>query len=125
VIPASIPEGAGDGTGEQRFFEILSNATSPSDLVDELRRTGFPAGAQRAYILAKVMAEHPVIVAGPEHPEIVLACHLLTSPTLESALEMAAEIARRCFGDRPLELLAVPNALVTLPRWSGTEVEQL
>jgi nickel-dependent lactate racemase len=124
VIPASIPEGAGDGTGEQRFFEILSNATSPSDLVDELRRTGFPAGAQRAYILAKVMAEHPVIVAGPEHPEIVLACHLLTAPTLGSALEMAVEIARRRFGDGPLELLAVPNALVTLPRWSGTEVEQ-
>jgi nickel-dependent lactate racemase len=125
VIPASIPEGAGEGAGERRFFEILSSATSPSALVEELRRTGFPAGAQRAYILAKVMAEHAVIVAGPEHPDIVLACHLLTVPTVESALEMAVEIARRRFGHGPLELLAVPNALVTLPRWSGTELEQL
>jgi hypothetical protein len=72
-----------------------------------------------------VMAEHPVIIAGPEHPDIVLACHLLTAPTMESALEMALEIARRRFGTGPLELLAVPNALVTLPRWSGTEPEQL
>jgi hypothetical protein len=71
------------------------------------------------------MTEHPVILAGPEHPDVVTACHLLAAPTLEAALEMAVEMARRKFGDGTLELLAVPNALVTLPRWSGTELEQL
>ncbi|HMO58600.1 MAG TPA: lactate racemase domain-containing protein, partial [Roseiflexaceae bacterium] len=68
ILPAAIPEGAGSGTGEQRFFEILAAATSPAALLAELRRSGFPAGAQRAYILAQVLVRHPVIIVGADDP---------------------------------------------------------
>ncbi|MEO5929292.1 MAG: lactate racemase domain-containing protein, partial [Candidatus Kapaibacterium sp.] len=122
ILTAPIPEGAGDGTGERRFFELLSSAKSPSALLSHLRAHGFPAGAQRAYILAQVLERHPVIVVGAEHPEIVEACHMLAAPNLESGLALAEERARKRFGiafPEMLELLVVPNALVTLPRVVG------
>jgi nickel-dependent lactate racemase len=118
ILPAAIPEGAGEGTGERRFHEILAAASSPASLVEELRRSGFPAGAQRAYILAKVLAEHPVIVAGAEHPDVVSACHMHAVPGMPEALALAERMAREHFSipsSAPLDLLVVPNALVTLP----------
>jgi nickel-dependent lactate racemase len=119
VLPAPIPEGAGQGTGEQRFFEILSRAASPAQLVDDLRRDGFPAGAQRAYILAQVLTRHPVIVVGAQYPEVVRACHMLAADDMQSGLELAESLARAHFGIAapvPLDVLAVPDALLTLPR---------
>jgi hypothetical protein len=86
--------------------------------VEELRRSGFPAGAQRAYILAKVLAEHPVIVAGAEHPDVVSGCHMHAVPGMPEALQLAERMARERFSipsPAPLDLLIVPNALVTLP----------
>lgn len=121
ILPAAIPEGAGDGTGERRFHEILAGASSPEALIEELRKSGFPAGAQRAYILAAVLAKHPVIVAGAEHPEIVRACHMHSAPDLDAALALAERLAREQFGiSEPelLDLLVVPNALITLPKLS-------
>jgi lactate racemase len=118
ILPASIPEGAGEGTGERRFFEILAGASSPALLVDELRRAGFPAGAQRAYVLAKVLAAHPIIVAGSGDRAIINACHMHAAPDVDTALDMAAQMARERFGiaaPAPLDLLVVPNALVTMP----------
>lgn len=119
VMPAPIPEGAGQGAGEQRFFEILSRAESPGQLIAELRRTGFPAGAQRAYILAQTLIQHPVIVVGTEFPEIVQACHMHAAPDLSSGLELAEKLARQHFGlaaPEVLDLLYVPHALLTLPK---------
>jgi nickel-dependent lactate racemase len=122
ILPASIPEGAGEGTGEQRFFDILSQAESPAQLIDQLRQTGFPAGAQRAYILAQVLAQHPVIVVGAEHPDVVAACHMHAVPDMAQGLALAEEMARRRFAlptPKPLDFLVVPQALLTLPRLSG------
>lgn len=119
LLPAPIPEGAGQGAGEQRFLDILSAAESPAQLIAELRRNGFPAGGQRAYILAQVLARHPVIVAGAEHPEIVRACHMQAAPDLASGLALAENLARQHFGiaaPLPLDFLVVPHALLTLPK---------
>jgi len=118
ILPASIPEGAGEGTGERRFFEMLAGASSPTALVEALRLRGFPAGAQRAYILAKVLVDHPVIVAGSGDPAIIRACHMHPAPDLPSALDLAEQFARDRFGASSitLDLLTVPNALVTMPK---------
>lgn len=122
IIPAAIPEGAGEGKGEQRFFEALASAASPAELAERLRREGFPAGAQRAYILARVLADHPVIVAGAERPDAVRACHMEPAPDLPTALDRAEELARRAFSlsapDKPV-LLAVPNALAVIVSKEG------
>ncbi len=120
LLPAPIPEGAGQGTGEQRFYEILSQAESPAALIEELRRTGFPAGAQRAYILGQVLANHPVIVVGAAYPEIVRACHMHPVPDMAAGLALAETLARRHFdrpAPEPLDFLVVPHALLTLPRF--------
>lgn len=119
ILPAAIPEGAGEGTGERRFFEILSGAASPAELQERLRKSGFPAGAQRAYVLAGTLARHPVIVVGAEHPEVVAACHMIPAPDLESGLALAEPMARERFSipaPEPLDILVVPDALMTLPR---------
>ena len=119
ILPAPIPEGPGQGTGEQRFFEMLSNAASPAQLIEQMRRDGFPAGAQRAYILAQVLLQHPIIVVGAQRPEVVSACHLLNAPDIDAAVAIAEDIARRHFrlsADEWLDYLVVPHALMTLPR---------
>lgn len=118
ILPAAIPEGAGQGTGEQRFYDILSRAASPTQVVETLRETGFPAGAQRAYILAQVLRQHPIIVVGALHPQVARACHMLTAGDMPAALALAEDIARAQFNlpaPRPLDILVVPDALLTLP----------
>jgi nickel-dependent lactate racemase len=119
LLPAAIPEGAGQGAGEQRFYDTLSHAESPASLVDDLRRNGFPAGAQRAYILGQVLMRHPVIVVGAEHPEVVRACHMLAADDIQAGMALAENLARVQFSmehDEPLNFLIVPDALLTLPR---------
>lgn len=116
ILPASIPEGVGKGVGEGRFYQFLSGAASPKDLVLRLQRDGFPAGAQRAYVLAKVLARHPVIVVGARHPDVVSACHMHPAQTMEQALSLAKQIAHERFPNQQLHLLNIPNALACLPR---------
>ncbi|MCS7060292.1 MAG: lactate racemase domain-containing protein [Anaerolineae bacterium] len=128
ILPAPIPEGAGRGAGEQRFFEMLSGAASPAQLVQKMRREGFPAGAQRAYVLAQVLMQHPIIVVGAERPDVVTACHMLNAPNLDAALVVAQDIARRQFHLSVkdwLNYLIVPHALLTLPRLDGQPSKNL
>lgn len=116
ILPASIPEGVGEGVGEKRFHHFLSAAASPQELVRRLQRDGFPAGAQRAYVLAKVLARHPVIVVGALHPDVVSACHMHPVQTMEEALALAQQLAHERFPNQQLHLLNIPNALACLPR---------
>ncbi|MBC8449658.1 MAG: hypothetical protein H8D78_18150, partial [Chloroflexi bacterium] len=79
-------------------------------LLEELRRTGYPPGAQRAFIMAKVMEINPVIIVGAECPEIVREAKMVPTATMEEALRMAAETL-----GPELDVLIVPHALLTLP----------
>jgi len=60
IIPARCEEGAGEGAGEQRFIDKMRGAETMPGLLEELRRTGYPPGAQRAFIMAKVMEANSV-----------------------------------------------------------------
>ena len=110
IVPARCQEGAGEGVGEQRFFEKMRGARDMPSLLAELRRTGYPPGAQRAFIMAKVMEVNPVIIVGAEYPEIVRETKMIPVATMEEALGMAAE----SLGPE-LDVLIVPHALLTLP----------
>jgi nickel-dependent lactate racemase len=116
VLPAAIPEGAGHGAGEQRFFEALRGATDLDAYIDAARRNGTRPGEQRAYLMARVLREVSVIVAGATDPEIPRAAHMLAERTLEAALARAAQVVR---SNGPatgqLSALVVPHALHTLP----------
>ncbi|MEF8776215.1 MAG: lactate racemase domain-containing protein [Haloarculaceae archaeon] len=101
VVPAALPEGAGDGTGEQRFSEWLSGASDAGSLYEEMR-TGYEAGAQRAFVVARVLRNHDVWITNSDHPEIVEDCLMDHADAVEAAVDPGSEV------------LVVPDALNTL-----------
>ncbi|MEF8851800.1 MAG: lactate racemase domain-containing protein [Haloarculaceae archaeon] len=101
VIPATLPEGAGDGTGEQRFYEWLSGADSADALYEEMRE-GYGAGAQRAFVVARALRDHDVYVTNSQHPEVVEECLMHARESVADAIEPGSDV------------LVVPDALDTL-----------
>lgn len=101
VVPARLGEGAGEGTGEQRFHDWLSEATDPDTLYAEMQR-GYDPGAQRAFVLARVLRDHPVTVACTDRSTLVENCLLAHAPTIEDAIVPGSDV------------LVVPDAVQTL-----------
>jgi nickel-dependent lactate racemase len=111
IVPAPTAEGAGDGVGEQRFLEKMQGAADMPSLLAELRRTGYPPGAQRAFVMAKVLEKNYVIVVGSKTPDVVQQVHMIPAVDMDEAFRIAAEK----IGRTDLDLLIVPHALLTLP----------
>jgi nickel-dependent lactate racemase len=101
VVPATLTEGAGAGTGERRFHEWLSTAADAESLYQKMR-SGYEPGAQRAFVLARVLREHDVWVTNSEHPELVADCLFEAADHPEDAIEPGSDV------------LVVPDALNTL-----------
>ena len=110
IVPARCEEGAGDGVGEQRFLRAMRDAPDIQSILTDARRHGYPPGQQRAFVMAKVLEQAQVVIVGSEHPDVVRACKMTPTPTIDEALEMAVER----LGKR-LDVLIVPHALLTLP----------
>jgi nickel-dependent lactate racemase len=111
ILPAPTPEGVGSGLGELAFLEKMRGATDMSSLLAELRRTGYPPGAQRAFIMAKVLEKTRVIVVGSETPEVVRQMKMIPASDMDAAFELAAQY----LGRKDLDVLVVPHAMLTLP----------
>jgi nickel-dependent lactate racemase len=111
ITPAMCDEGAGSGVGERRFYEELRSATNVSALLEKMRREGYQAGAQRAFIMAKVMEVNPVVIVGAEHPDVVKDTKMVPAKTMTEALEFAISH----IGRPDLDVLIIPHALLTLP----------
>ncbi|MBL7225338.1 MAG: nickel-dependent lactate racemase [Desulfobacteraceae bacterium] len=111
IVPAPTPEGAGEGVGEQRFFEKMRDATDMPSLLTELRESGYPPGAQRAFIMAKVLEKADVIIVGSKTPDIVRQVHMIPAADMEQAFHISAQK----IGKEELNVLIVPHALLTLP----------
>lgn len=110
IIAARCQEGAGEGVGEQRFIQAMREAPDAQAVLREAREHGYPPGQQRAFIMAKVLEDCPVIVVGAECPEVVRDAKMIPAATMEEALELTAErLGRR------LDVLIVPHAMHTLP----------
>jgi len=111
ITPARCDEGAGKGIGEQRFYKEMQSAPSMSALLDAMRQRGYQPGAQRAFVMAKVMEVNPVVIVGAEFPEIVKNTKMIPAQTMEQALEFAVTH----IGRPDLDVLIIPHALLTLP----------
>lgn len=111
IVPAPTPEGAGEGVGEQRFFRKMRDATDMPPLLKDLRESGYPPGAQRAFIMAKVLEKADVIIVGSRTPDIVRQVHMIPADDMEEALHISAQK----IGKKDLDVLVVPHALLTLP----------
>jgi nickel-dependent lactate racemase len=101
VVPAELSEGAGQGRGEQRFFERLRDADSAERLYEEMK-AGYDPGAQRAFVVARVLRDHDVYVTDSEHPEVVEDCLVHARDTVADAVDPGSEV------------LVVPDAIDTL-----------
>lgn len=101
VVPARLEEGAGAGAGERRFFDRLSSASDAHSLFEEMQQ-GYEPGAQRAFVLARVLREHDIWITNSESPEVVEACLMDATETVSEALEPESDV------------LVVPNAMTTL-----------
>ncbi|NER99747.1 MAG: hypothetical protein F6J86_39065, partial [Symploca sp. SIO1B1] len=110
IIPAPCQEGAGEGVGEQRFLAAMRDAPNVQFILEDGRKHGYPPGQQRAFVMAKVLERNQVIIVGSEDPELISQCKMLPKATMEEALATAtAELGTE------LEVLVVPQALLTLP----------
>ena len=110
IVPARCDEGVGDGVGEQRFHRALRDAPDVQFVLDDGRENGYPAGQQRAFVMAKVLEQAKVVIVGSEHPEVVRECKMIPAATMGEALS----IAQMDLGT-DLDVLVVPHALLTLP----------
>lgn len=107
IIPAMCVEGAGTGIGEQRFFSMLKNHT-----IDEILNTNeeFKAGEQRAFFIASVLKKCKIIIVGCKTPKVIKEAKMIPAKDMEEAFEYV----KNDIGEN-LEILLVPNALMTLP----------
>lgn len=110
VIPARCQEGVGQGLGERRFYEIMKWSSDATEILEEARRHGYPAGGQRAFVMAKVLQESEVIIVGSEYPQLVREMKMIPAAEMGEALSFVEEKHGR-EGD----ILVVPHALHTLP----------
>lgn len=101
VVPARLPEGAGEGTGEQRFFQRLSAAADAESLYQSMK-DGYEPGAQRAFVVAKMLRDQSVTVTNSTCPELVEQCLMNAAPTVEDTIEPGSDV------------LVIPDALNTL-----------
>ncbi|WP_265108139.1 lactate racemase domain-containing protein [Halosolutus halophilus] len=101
VVPAALPEGAGDGTGERRFARRLREADDAESLYETMRE-GYEPGAQRAFVVARVLRDHDLYVTNSDAPAIVEACLMHAADDVSDAIEPGSEV------------LVVPDALNTL-----------
>jgi nickel-dependent lactate racemase len=101
VVPAGLPEGAGTGTGERRFYDWLSGASDADSLYDRMAE-GYEPGAQRAFVVARALRDHDVWLTNSDHPEVVEDCLMHHADAVGDAVPPGSEV------------LVVPDALNTL-----------
>ncbi|ELZ78593.1 hypothetical protein C455_12938 [Haloferax larsenii JCM 13917] len=101
VVPAALPEGAGEGTGEQRFYDALSTAADAASLYESMRE-GYEPGAQRAFVVARVLRDYDVFVTNSASPDVVDDCLMHARESVADAIEDGSRV------------LVVPDALNTL-----------
>jgi len=111
IIPAQLPEGAGEGAGEQRFLAALENAESPAAVVAAARRH-FAGGEQRAVMVALTLQHNQIVVAASESADVVRRAKMRVAVDVEEALDIAYEHIGR---PERASVLLVRRALHTLP----------
>jgi nickel-dependent lactate racemase len=110
VIFARCPEGMGEGVGESRFARALAAMDDPAAYVASRRGAAFQGGEQRAYVMAKVLAQARVVLVGAARPDALALGPVACAPDLARALEMAG-----LSPSRPARVIIVPDPFRCLP----------
>ncbi|HUE75619.1 MAG TPA: hypothetical protein VMP10_02225, partial [Chloroflexota bacterium] len=110
IVPAPAPEGVGAGIGEQRDLDVMRSAVDASAVLTDARQNGYKPGAQRAFVMAKVLEDCEVVIVGSADASIVRDLKMVPAATMADAFAFA----RDRVGNRGRALI-VPHALHTLP----------
>lgn len=115
ILACTLEDGSGGGPGELRFAAAMGSlaAGGPKALLARLRARPLLPGEQRAYVTARVLENHRLIVVSAR-PEPARHLGLEAASSGEEALELAATGLAR-----PPRLLVLPDALSVLPRPKG------
>lgn len=114
ILLADVPEGIGAGVGEKRFGELLMGNESLDALLDRFRRHGFPAGGQRAYVVARVLMNHPIIVAGRGDPDTIRSCRMIPASDLEDGVDIAIGLLRARGIDGTIDAMVLANGMTVV-----------
>jgi len=106
ITPLPAEEGAGEGLGEQRFYEIMKQAKDLDSLISDIRINGYPAGGQRAYLLALTLKHAELIITNTQAAEAVDNMFMKYRKNLESALKYGMER----FGDNA-KIVFIPHSI--------------
>ncbi len=107
LLPAELPEGAGDGQGEQNTLDVLQRFGPTPALIEHLLENGCRPGEQRAFMIAQLLGRYRLIVVGAQDPKLVQSAGLETAPDIPSAVAMT--------GLHHPKVLLVPHAIKTIP----------
>jgi nickel-dependent lactate racemase len=110
IIPARCQEGVGQGLGERRFHELMRSARDATEIVESARKDGYPAGGQRAFVVAKVLQECEIVVVGSKAPRLIEETKMRPAVDMIEAFRFVEEKHGRD-GD----VLVIPHALHTVP----------
>lgn len=111
VLAARCPEGGGQGPGEREFMKHLRGGRSPEEVVSMLERTGYRAGGQRAFLVARALCRYRGMVAGAADPDALSNAHFSLA---EDSVGVLSHLPWK--ESDAVRVLVVPNALAILPR---------
>jgi nickel-dependent lactate racemase len=109
ILAACASEGIGGGLAEQGFYELMSRAAGPDDVITRLEGGDVLPGAQRAYVMAQVLKYCRVMVVGSQCPELVERVGFIPAPDMNDALELARKMSVKLD-----EVLIAPDGMQTL-----------
>lgn len=103
-----------DGIG--RFGDWLKEAKKPQDVIERFKKEGFtPEHSSKAFMCARALADHPVIIAcsGIEKAELE-QMFFCSAPSAQDAIDMALNIR-----GRHSSMLVLPYAVDCVPQVSN------
>jgi nickel-dependent lactate racemase len=109
ILAAEDEEGIGGGLAEQGFYELMSRAADPNQVIARLKRDEGQPGGQRAYVMAQVLKICRVMIVGSRYPELARRIGFIPAEDMPQALGLA----RRMLGVLD-EALIVPRGMQTL-----------
>ncbi|KJS81563.1 MAG: hypothetical protein JM58_16605 [Peptococcaceae bacterium BICA1-8] len=109
IIPATTVEGAGQGLGEQRYYNITSKADKIDNVIEEIKTNGVAAGGHKAYLMALTLKYAEVVIVGSKTPEIVEELFMKNFFSIDEALNYAF----RKYGDNT-KITVIPDGFHVL-----------
>ncbi|GAB6156151.1 nickel-dependent lactate racemase [Desulfosporosinus burensis] len=106
ITPIPAEEGPGEGIGEQRFYELMKNAQDLDSLINDIREIGYPAGGQRAYLLALTLKYAELVITNTKETEAVENMFMKNMASLEDAIRYGLQR----FGD-DAKIMVLPHSV--------------